>query len=142
MNTDTLGAVLRRVTGRPLSELLRERIFSRLGAEHDAFFTVDPTGAEFAGGGLNLTLRDLARFGELMRLEGRYNGQQIVPKAVVDDIRRGGDRALFAQAGYKTLPGWSYRSMWWVSHNPHGAFTARGIHGQGIYIDPVAEMVI
>ena len=142
VNTDTLGAVLKRVTGRPLSELLRERIFSRLGAEHDAFFTVDPTGAEFAGGGLNLTLRDLARFGELMRLEGRYNGQQIVPKAVVDDIRRGGDRALFAQAGYKTLPGWSYRSMWWVSHNPHGAFTARGIHGQGIYIDPVAEMVI
>jgi CubicO group peptidase (beta-lactamase class C family) len=142
VNTDTLGAVLRRVTGRPLGELLRERIFSRIGAEHDAFFTVDPTGAEFAGGGLNLTLRDLARFGELMRLEGRYNGQQIVPKAVVDDIRRGGDRALFAQAGYKTLPGGSYRSMWWVNHNPHGAFTARGIHGQGIYIDPMAEMVI
>jgi CubicO group peptidase (beta-lactamase class C family) len=142
VNTDALGAVLRRVTGKPLSELLRERIVSRLGAVHDAFFTVDPTGAEFAGGGLNLTLRDLVRFGELMRLDGRYNGQQIVPKAVVDDIRRGGDRALFAQAGYKTLPGWSYRSMWWVSHNPHGAFTARGIHGQGIYIDPVAEMVI
>ncbi len=142
VNTDTLGAVLRRVTGKPLSELLRERIFSRLGAEHDAFFTVDSVGAEFAGGGLNLTLRDLARFGELTRLAGRYNGQQIVPKAVVDDIRRGGDRALFAQAGYTMLPGWSYRSMWWVSHNPHGAFTARGIHGQAIYIDPAAEMVI
>jgi CubicO group peptidase (beta-lactamase class C family) len=142
VNTDTLGAVLRRVTGKPVSELLRERIFSLLGAEHDAFFTVDPTGAEFAGAGLNLTLRDLARFGELMRLEGRYHGRQIVPKAVVDDIRRGGDRALFAQAGYKMLPGWSYRSMWWVSHNPHGAFTARGIHGQGIYIDPAAEIVI
>ena len=66
VNTDALGAVLRRVTGKSLSELLRERIFSRLGAEYDAFFTVDSTGAEFAGGGLNLTLRDLARFGELM----------------------------------------------------------------------------
>jgi CubicO group peptidase (beta-lactamase class C family) len=142
VNTDTLGAVLRRVTGKSLSELLSERIFSRLGPERDAFFTVDPTGAEFAGGGLNLTLRDLARFGELMRLDGRYDGQQIVPKTVIDDIRRGGDRALFAQAGYKTLPGWSYRSMWWVSHNPHGAFTARGIHGQGIYVDPVAEMIV
>jgi CubicO group peptidase (beta-lactamase class C family) len=142
VNTDTLGAVLRRVTGKSLSELLSERIFSRLGAERDAFFTVDPTGAEFAGGGLNLTLRDLARFGELMRLDGRYDGQQIVPKTVIDDIRRGGDRALFAQAGYKTLPGWSYRSMWWVSHNPHGAFTARGIHGQGIYVDPAAEMIV
>ncbi len=142
VNTDALGAVLRRVTGKPLSQLLSERVFSRLGAEHDAFFTVDPTGVEWAGAGLNLTLRDLARFGEAMRLDGRCNGQQIVPKAVVDDIRRGADRAQFAHAGYKLLPGWSYRSMWWVSHNDHGAFTARGIHGQGIYIDPAAEMVI
>jgi CubicO group peptidase (beta-lactamase class C family) len=142
VNTDTLGAVLRRVSGRSLSDLLSERIFARLGAEHDAYFTVDPTGAEFAGGGLNLTLRDLARFGETMRLDGRFNGTQIVPKAVVDDIRRGGDRALFAPAGYKTLPGASYRSMWWVLHNEHGAFSARGIHGQAIYVDPVAEMVI
>jgi CubicO group peptidase (beta-lactamase class C family) len=142
VNTDALGAVLRRVTGKSLSALLSERLFARMGAEYDAFFPVDSTGAEFAGGGLNLTLRDLARFGELMRLEGRYNGQQIVPKAVVNDIRRGGDRALFAPAGYKTLPGWSYRNMWWISHNEHGAFTARGIHGQGIYIDPAAEMVI
>jgi len=142
VNTDTLGAVLRRVSGKSLSDLLQERIFGRLGAEHDAYFTVDPTGAEFAGGGLNLTLRDLARFGELMRLQGQWNGQQIVPRAVVDDIRKGGDRTLFAGAGYKTLPGWSYRSMWWVSHNEHGAFTARGIHGQGIYIDPAAQMVI
>jgi CubicO group peptidase (beta-lactamase class C family) len=142
VNTDALAAILRRLTGTSLSELLRERIFARMGAEHDAFFTVDPTGAEFAGGGLNLTLRDLARFGELMRLQGRYNGQQIVPDAVVDDIRKGGDRTLFAGAGYKTLPGWSYRSMWWISHNEHGAFTARGIHGQAIYVDPAAEMVI
>lgn len=141
-NTDTLGAVLRRVTRKSLSELLSERIWARLGAEHDAFFTVDPTGAEFAGAGLNLTLRDLARFGEMIRLEGRYNGQQIVPKAVIDDIRRGGDPARFAPAGYTTLPGWSYRNMWWISHNAHGAFTARGIHGQAIYIDPAAEMVI
>jgi CubicO group peptidase (beta-lactamase class C family) len=61
---------------------------------------------------------------------------------VIDDIRRGGSRELFAAAGDKTRPGWSYRNMWWVSHNSHGAFTARGIHGQGIYIDPKAEMVI
>ena len=141
-NTDTLGAVLRRVTGKSLSDLLSERLFARLGAEHDAFFTVDPTGAEFAGAGLNLTVRDLARFGEMMRLGGRANGEQIVPKAVIDDILRGGDRATFALAGYATLPGWSYRTMWWVSHNDHAVFTGRGIHGQAIYIDPAAEMVI
>jgi CubicO group peptidase (beta-lactamase class C family) len=142
VNTDVLGAVLRRMTGESLSALLGERIFARLGAEHDAYFTVDPTGVEFAGGGLNLTLRDLARFGEMMRLGGRYNGQQIVPRRVVEDIQRGASREQFAPAGYATLPGWSYRNMWWISHNEHGAYTARGIHGQGIYIDPAAEMVI
>jgi len=142
VNTDTLGAVLRRVSRKPLSALLSERIFGRLGAEQDGYFTVDSTGAEFAGGGLNLSLRDMARFGEVMRLDGRYHGKQIVPKAVVDDIRKGGDRAMFAPAGYKTLPGWSYRNMWWVSHNAHGAYMARGVHGQAIYVDPVAEMVI
>jgi len=142
VNTDTLGWIMSRVTGRSLSELFSGRLWSKLGVEHDAYFTVDSTGVEFAGGGLNLTLRDAARFGEMMRLGGRFNGQQIVPTAVVDDIRRGGDKEHFALAGYVLLPGWSYRDMWWVSHNAHGAFTARGIHGQAIYVDPAAEMVI
>lgn len=142
VNTDTLGWLLRRVTGRTVSELLRDYLWLRLGVEQDAYFTVDSTGVEFAGASLNLTLRDLARFGEMMRMEGVFNGQQIVPRAVVEDIRRGGNRDHFALAGYALLPGWSYRSMWWVTHNEHGAYTARGIHGQAIYIDPVAEMVV
>ena len=142
VNTDTLAWVLRRVTGRSASQLLRERLWSKLGVEEDAYFTVDQTGVEFAGGGLNLTLRDMARFGEMMRLGGRFNDQQIIPAEVVGDIRRGGNRAHFALAAYALLPGWSYRSMWWVSHNEHEAFTARGIHGQAIYVDPAAEMVI
>ena len=142
INTDTLAWVLRRVTGRSLSELLQERLWSRLGVEADAYFTVDQTGVEFAGGGLNLTLRDMARFGEMMRLDGRFNDQQIIPAAVVAGIRRGANPDHFAVAGYTLLPGWSYRNMWWVSHNEHGAFTARGIHGQAIYIDPAADMVI
>ena len=142
VNTDALGWVIRRVTGKSIGENLHERIWSKLGPEQDAYFTIDLVGNEFAGGGLNTALRDLARFGEMMRLDGYYNGQQIVPKAVVADIRGGGDKDKFAGAGYKTLPGWSYRNMWWVSHNEHGAYSARGIHGQAIYIDPKAEMVI
>jgi CubicO group peptidase (beta-lactamase class C family) len=141
-NTDVLGWVLRKVTGRPLADLMGERIFAKLGAEQDAYFLVDPVGVEFAGGGLHLSLRDLARFGEMMRLGGRVGGAQIVPQAFADDVLRGGDRASLARAGYKMLPGWSYRSMWWVSHNEHGAFSARGIHGQAIYVDPAAGMVI
>jgi CubicO group peptidase (beta-lactamase class C family) len=142
VNTDTLAWVLRRVTGRTVSDLVRERLWSKLGVEEDGYFTVDETGVEFAGGGFNVTLRDMARFGEMMRLRGRFNDRQIVPPEVVDDISRGGNRAHFEKAGYTLLPGWSYRNMWWVSHNEHGAFTARGIHGQAIYVDPAAEMVI
>ncbi|MBI5256005.1 MAG: serine hydrolase [Burkholderiales bacterium] len=140
VNTDALGWVIRRVTGQSIGQNLSERIWSRLGMEQDAYFTVDSVGNEFAGGGLNTGLRDLARFGELMRNEGRQGGQQIIPKVAIDDIRKGGDRAAFS--GYPTLPGWSYRSMWWISHNEHGAYMARGIHGQALYIDPKAEMVV
>jgi CubicO group peptidase (beta-lactamase class C family) len=142
INTDTLAWVMRRVTGLTLSRLMYERIWSLLGVEQDAYFTVDSTGVEFAGGGFNPTLRDLVRFGEMMRLGGHFNGRQIVSTAVVDDIRKGADRGHFALAGYALLQGWSYRNMWWVSHDDHGAYTARGIHGQTIYVDPAAEMVI
>jgi CubicO group peptidase (beta-lactamase class C family) len=142
VNTDVLGWVIARVTGRNVAQLLSERIWSRLGAEQDAYFTVDSIGTPFAGGGLNTGLRDLARFGEMLRNDGRFNDQQIVPKAVVDDIRRGGDKQAFTKAGYWLLPGWSYRAMWWVTHNEDDAYMARGVHGQAIYIDPKAEMVI
>ncbi len=140
VNTDALGWVIRRVTGKSVGQNLSERIWRRLGMEQDAYFTVDSVGNEFAGGGLNAGLRDMARFGEMIRNGGRAGGEQIIPKAVVDDISRGGDRSAFS--GYPTLPGWSYRDMWWVSHNEHGAYMARGIHGQAIYIDPKAEMVV
>ena len=142
VNTDVLGWIIARVTGRNVAQLLSERIWSRLGTEQDAYFTVDSIGTPFAGGGLNTGLRDLARFGEMLRNDGKFNGQQIVPKAVVDDIRHGGDQQTFAKAGYDLLKGWRYRSMWWVTNKEGGAFMARGVHGQRIYVDPKAEMVI
>lgn len=136
VNTDVLGWIIARASGRNVAQLLSERIWSRLGAEQDAYFTVDSIGTPFAGGGLNTGLRDLARFGEMLRNDGKFNGQQIEPKAVVDDIRGGGDKQAFAKAGYELLQGWSYRSMWWVT-NKEG-----GVHGQRIYVDPKAERVI
>lgn len=142
VNTDVLGWVIARATGRNVAQLLSERIWSRLGSEQDAYFSVDSIGTPFAGGGLNAGLRDMARFAEMLRNNGRFNGEQIVPDSVVKDIRQGGDKHAFAQAGYSQLKGWSYRNMWWVTHNPDGAFMARGVHGQSVYIDPAAEMVI
>ncbi len=142
VNTDVLGWVLRRITGLGLAELISQRIWSRLGCEQDAYVTVDTAGTEFAGGGLCTSLRDLARFGEMVRMDGAVGSRQIVPLAAIDDIRGGASCEDFKMGGYASLPGWSYRSMWWNSHNPHGAFMARGIHGQAVYVDPLAQMVI
>jgi hypothetical protein len=103
---------------------------------------IDSAGSPFTAGGLNLTLRDMARFGETMRLKGRFNGKQIIPESVVAKMTAGGKQSDFAKAGYNLLTGWSYKSQWWVTHNNHGAFNARGIHGQTIYVDPKAQMVI
>lgn len=141
-NTDALGRILARVSGKSVAELLSERIWSQLGAEQDGYMSVDSLGTPFAGGGLNLGLRDLARFGEMIRNDGAFGGRQIIPALAVADIRRGGRPKDFAKAGYQQLKGWSYRNMWWITHNEHGAFAARGVHGQAIYIDPTAEMVI
>ena len=142
VNSDVLAWICRRASGMTLSDLLSERIWIPMGAEEDAHYHVDRIGTESGGGGLSTTLRDLARFGETIRNHGRFNGRQIVPSQVVEDIARGGDPAKFKPAGYTTLPGASYRNQWWVTHNAHGAYMARGVHGQGIYIDPKAEMVI
>lgn len=142
INTDVVGWLIARATGTPLHESLRERLWSPLGMEDDAYLQVDAIGTPLVAVALNARLRDLARFGEMLRLDGRFNGRQVVPTAVVAELRRGGSREAFAHAGYQTLPGWSYHRQWWVSHNDHGAFMARGIHGQAIYVDPKAEMVI
>jgi CubicO group peptidase (beta-lactamase class C family) len=141
-NTEVLVWILRRVTGRTAQSLLQERLWQPLGAEHDAYVQVDAAGNAVGAGGLSLTLRDLARFGELMRLGGRLHGRQIVPAEAVASIRGGASRERFAQGGYTTLPGWSYRSQWWIAHDDHGVFAARGVHGQAIYVDPRAQMVI
>ena len=142
VNSDVAGWLIHRVTGKTVSELLSERIWQQLGAERDAFIAVDSGGNEFAGGGLNVTTRDLVRFGEMMRLDGRYNGHSIVPKAAIDEIRAGGNREVFATPANANLKGWSYKDMWWIAHDDHGTFMARGVHGQAIYVDPKAEVVI
>jgi CubicO group peptidase (beta-lactamase class C family) len=142
INTDALGWIIARVTGKSVADLLADRIWSKMGAEQDAYYTVDSIGTPFAGGGLNAGLRDLARIGQLMLEGGVINGRRLVPEAAIDSIRAGGDKKAFAKAGYSQLKGWSYRGMWWVTHNDDGAYMARGVHGQAIYIDPKARMVI
>lgn len=142
VNADALGWLLERASGLPLAELLSRRLWQPLGAEQDAALLVDSQGTAFAGGGLVCGLRDLARLGEMLRLHGQAQGRQLMPAAVVQALRCGGDRALLAASGEGPAPGWSYRGMWWFTHNPQGAFMARGVHGQLLYINPAAELVV
>lgn len=142
INTDAMGWIISRVTGKSIPQLLSERIWKPMGANFDGYYSVDDAGIAYAGGGFNANLRDLATFGEMIRNNGYINGLQVLPKSLIDNIKEGGSQKAFEKAGYEMLKNWSYRNMWWITHNEHRAFTARGVHGQTIYIDPTAEMVI
>ena len=142
VNADVLGWIISKATNKSVAELLSERIWKKIGMEQSAYYQVDALGIPFAGGGFNAGLRDLGRFGELIRNKGKFNGQQLFPDDAVDDIEKGGSKTAFAKSGHPMLKGWSYRNMWWMTENAHGAFAARGVYGQTIYIDPKAEMVI
>lgn len=142
VNADALGWIIARVTGKSVASLLADKVWSRIGMEQAAYYQVDTKGIPFAGGGLSAGLRDMARFGELVRNEGEWQGEQILPRAAILDIKKGGSQEAFTKAGFSGLEGWSYRNMWWVTHNADGAFAARGVHGQTIYIDPRAEMLV
>lgn len=142
VNADTLGWLIARTTGKSVAQELSERLWSRLGTEREAFYTVDSIGTPFAGGGFNATLRDMARLGQLMLNDGRWGDEQLVPPEAIAHIRHGGKKDIFARADYKLLPGWSYASLWWISNDDHGAYAARGVHGQTLWVDPKADMVI
>ena len=142
VNADALGWIISKASGQTVNNLLSQRIWSKIGMEQDAYYQIDSKGIAFTGGGLNAGLRDLARFGELIRNQGKWNGEELFPAQAVIDIEKGGSKKAFQKSDHPNLKGWSYRNMWWMSENKNGAFAARGVHGQTIYIDPTAEMVI
>ncbi|MBM2715927.1 serine hydrolase [Mesorhizobium caraganae] len=138
VNTNVMAWVMARVTGRSFAQLLHERLWAPLGCEEDGYIEIDPTtGAPRAASGLNTTLRDLARFGEMIRCEGTWNAKQLVPASVVHDLQEG-DRFSRPQLPF----GYTYRSQWWISHNELDALEGLGLYGQSLYIAPKAEMVV
>jgi CubicO group peptidase (beta-lactamase class C family) len=141
INSDMLGWIISRVSGKSVTELISERLWRPMGVEQDAYQTVDAKGVPFAGGGITAGLRDLGRLGQLMLNGGEFNGARLFPEEVVAKISAGGDRAKFG-TGFPTVGAGSYTSQWWVFHNDHGAYAARGVHGQTIYVDPTADMVL
>ena len=141
--TDLLGWILERIGGRPFHAMFSDMIWQPMGAEFDAYVTVDRLGAQRTAGGICVTLRDLARFGQMLLEGGHANGRQIVPGAWIDDTVTNFDRAAWAageSADY--LPTGGYRNKWWIIGNDHGAYTGIGVFGQWLYIDPAASVVV
>ena len=142
-NSDLLGWVLERAAGRPFEALLAEEIWQPMGAEGEAYITLDRLGAPRTAGGLCVTPYDLARFGELMRRRGCLEGRQILPGWWVDDIRSGGDREAWRRGNFgEFLPEGGYRSQWYQLGDAADSFCGIGIHGQWLFVDPAAETVL
>ena len=139
-NIFVLGWIVRRAGGKDIATQLSERVWQHIGAEHDGFYQIDPGGAESSSG---FTLRDFVRFGELFRTGGSINGRELLPAAAIEKVMCGGNPDHFAKAAYETLPGWSYKSQWWIRHiDSRICPMARGAHGQFLYIDPENELVV
>ena len=138
-NSDFLGWIVERVSGQAFSSLFSTLVWKPLGAEANAYVTVDSQGAPRTAGGICVLPRDLARFGEMMRL----GGKDILPRWWVEDIRHNGDSGPWKKGDMVDLfPKGRYRSKWYQTGNASGAFCGIGIHGQWLWIDPLREVVI
>lgn len=140
--TDVTAWLAARATQQSLTTWLQERLWDRLGMEHEGSVMLDPAGTEVAFAGMSASARDMARIGQMLLRQGRVGGKQIVPAAVVDDLIRGGDVHAFEAADMPERKGWSYRSQWWVNPTAPRSFAAMGAFGQRLYVFPDAEMVV
>ena len=142
--TDVSAWIAERAAGQSLSAWLQDRLWSRLGMEQDAYMMLDTAGHEVTFAGMNATARDMARLGQMMLQRGQWQGQQLVPAAVVDELAKGGDTKAFEIGGPKTRKGWSYRSQWWVNPSTTAprSFAAMGAYGQMLMIFPDHDVVI
>lgn len=126
--TNLIGTLVQRATGKPLANYLSEKIFKPYGMEHDAFWMVDQAGHEIGGCCLSVSLRDYARMGQFV-LDG---GKGVVPADWFS-------QATAAQAEIGR-PGFGYGFQWWTY--PGGLFGAQGIFGQTITLDPARHIVV
>lgn len=142
--TDVLGLVIERAAGMAFAEVLGRELWEPMGAATDAYVTVDGGGFAVADGGICVTLRDLARFGQLVLSGGVAGGRQLVPESwLVDTLAGAPDSAqAFALDEHGAdWPGAHYRNQWWVP--PGGTvLLGLGIHGQFLHVDRAAGTVM
>lgn len=137
--THVAGALVRAATDMPVSQYLSERLWKRAGMESDASWWLEsPDGLEVGGSGLQAVLRDYARFGLFLLANGNIDGEQLLPEYWLQEA--GSPKIV---NGEKV----EYGYMLWPVEDAEGtinegAFTAEGIFGQQIYINPQEGVVI
>ncbi|MGZ5405697.1 MAG: serine hydrolase domain-containing protein [Nocardioides sp.] len=130
-----IGLVLERATGRPLPAYVSEVLWTPLGAEADASWSIDSEASGFAKmeSGFNARPIDFARFGYLFAHDGRVGDRQVVPEDWVAEA---------TAADTSTDPAEHYQYWWWVDLDHPGRFLARGNKGQFVYVDPATDVVV
>ena len=144
-NADVVGWIVARVSGQSFQDYIQQNIWSKLGAEHDAYIAVDRAYMPAVTGGMNSTTRDAARFGMMIRDRGIFSGEQVIPAKWVDatlDITDKLRSNMKANPNYGNEPWTAYHNMWWVLDEAQGEYCAVGIHGQVIYINRAADTVM
>ncbi len=143
--TDVLGWICEAAGGLRMPELMSQLLWSKLGAQNDATIGVDSVGTGMFDGGINASLRDLARFGSLFLGDGAsLTGEQVVPQAWIDDTLAGGidsREAFAASQDDNRMPGGMYRNQFWFPYPGNNVLMCLGIHGQMIYINRSAGLV-
>jgi CubicO group peptidase (beta-lactamase class C family) len=144
LDSVVLGMLVARVTGKNLSTDLAEKIWGPLGMEDDASWLLEDRSdkaleAPFCC--LNARLRDYARFGQFMLQGGAWNGKQLLPASWVAEATQP-DRAQVAFGALYPGTSLGYQYQWWALQGPDRAFTAEGVNGQFIYVNPTGRLVI
>ncbi len=142
MDTQVLGMIITAATGKTLSEYAEEKLWKPLGMESDALWMIDSAGMEAAFGGLNVVLRDYARFGRLFLNNGSWNGKQIIPASWIKDSTTPDAPHLMPGKRSNSTTTLGYGYQWWIPEKPEGDFLAIGIYGQAIYINQKQKIVI
>ena len=130
--TNLVGILVGQAAGKPLAQYLSEKIWVPAGMEQQATWILSRTGKEISGCCIQAATRDFARFGLFILNGARAGGASIVPEGWLAEAT--GKRVAIDQ------PGRGYGYQWWTYDD--GSFAARGIFGQGIFIDPRRKLVI
>jgi CubicO group peptidase (beta-lactamase class C family) len=137
IDTHVIGMVIRAATGRDIAALMAEKLLAPIGVESAPYYLTDGNGVAFVLGGLNMSTRDYARFGQLFLQQGRWQGRQVVPADWVEASTRPSARTAPGRTGY------GYQ--WWIpadAADDGGEFLARGVYGQYVYVNRPAGVVV